>query len=143
MSKFDVNIHCGCDNSVLPLIDVVNSVRTHDMGEDSTGTPLYKRQSDIYLLFHQEKLLERLGVDTLRDWFSSLTSQSSAIDYSQFSDDQLLKFVKSRHLQSPTELLSWSTYLNDMASGLRKSFDDYVANLTAHQNATDNTPKAE
>lgn len=123
------NIYAGCDNAVLVKQDPIDSVRIVEFGDDSTGTPCFKRQSDVYLLFHQEKLIERLGVETLRSWIDNLNAQSSSIDYSKFTDDQLLKFVKSRYIQSPSELQNWSQYLMDQHSNLRESFDEYLHTL--------------
>jgi hypothetical protein len=50
-------------------------------------------------------------------------NQSSQMD--QMSDDQILDTIKSRHLQSPSELLAWSEYLIDQA----KSIEDEASRI--------------
>ena len=125
------NIFAGADNMVLVKQDPVNAIRVTDLGDDSNGERLFKRESDIYLLFHQEKLMERMGVESIRTWLDKLNAQSSSIDYREgrFTDEQLLKFVKSRTIQEPSDLLKWSELLNDSASNLRQAFDRYVESL--------------
>ena len=36
----------------------------------------------------------------------------------QMSDSQILDTIKSRHLQSPSELIAWSEYLMDQAKAI-------------------------
>lgn len=71
-------------------------------------------RDDIYLLFNQQRISQTLGVDNFSNWISSLTVPSDGLSElrKKCSDDDLLKFCKSRHLQSPSELLAWSEYLN-------------------------------
>ena len=66
--------------------------------------------NDIYLLFHQEKLVEDLGLDTVGRWVKSLRSEN--VGLGDFTDEQLFQFVKSRHIQSASELSQWSEYLS-------------------------------
>lgn len=74
---------------------------------------------DIYLLFHQKRL-ENLGIDTINNWLKSLTPQSDALSSlrSKCTDEELLSLVKSRHIQSQSELLAWSNYLEQNYSAL-------------------------
>lgn len=69
--------------------------------------------SDIYLLFNQERL-SHLGKDTVDSWLESIRLNSNSA-YNQIkqniSDDDLISLVKSKYIQSPSELMAWSNYL--------------------------------
>lgn len=70
-----------------------------------------------------------MSLKSLTDYFESLSvkePQFSALR-SKLGDEQLISFVKSRFIQSPSELLmSWSQYL-------MSSSDEAVAALAAAQ----------
>lgn len=68
--------------------------------------------SDITMLFNQQRL-DRCSKDTLIQYFDSLARTSSDFSAlrSKLTDDQLMSIVKSRYLQSPSELLAYSEAL--------------------------------
>ena len=78
--------------------------------------------SDVSLLFNQKRLANTIGVDEAKAWLTSLNHESSENLGAKFSDDQLISLVKSRHVQSPSDLRSWSNFLTDQA----KSIQDFV-----------------
>lgn len=71
--------------------------------------------SDITLLFNQQRLSETLGRDGLKKFFDDMSARSPALTSlrSKISDDDLAAMCKSRYLQSASEILSWSNYLNE------------------------------
>ena len=92
--------------------------------------------NDVHLLFNQERLNKLLGADTLQSWLGSLDSNyRKAVDTSKLPDDVVLKFCKSRYIQSPSELLAWSQYLNAEAYNLVKEYNEEVANSVKEQAA--------
>lgn len=68
--------------------------------------------SDVAMLFNQQRL-DRCSKDLLLDYFDSLSRSSSALSElrSKLNDDQLISIVKSRYIQSPSELLAYSERL--------------------------------
>ena len=54
----------------------------------------------------------------------------------QMSDAQILDTIKSRHLQSPSELIAWSEYLIDQA----KSIEDEISRLALEKEPIDPPP---
>lgn len=68
--------------------------------------------SDVAMLFNQQRL-DRCSKDSLLEYFNSLSRSSSALSElrSKLNDDQLISIVKSRYLQSPSELLAYSERL--------------------------------
>lgn len=83
--------------------------------------------SDIYMLFNQQRL-DRLSRESLLSYFDSIVvSEPKFGDLrSKLGDDQLISFVKSRFIQSQSELMAWSSYL-------MSSSDAAIAELAALQ----------
>lgn len=74
-------------------------------------------RSDVSMLLHAADMAKKYGsgfvqsmIDMRRPKSSSLQSQMD-----QMTDAQILDTIKSRHLQSPSELIAWSEYLIDQA----------------------------
>lgn len=81
--------------------------------------------SDIYMLFNQQRL-DRLSRESLLSHFESMSVNEPKFGdlRAKLGDDQLISFVKSRFIQSPSELMAWSQYL-------MSSSDAVVAELAA------------
>lgn len=79
--------------------------------------------SDVYMLFNQQRL-DRMTSNALIDHFNNLSQSSPSFSQlkSKLSDEQLIKFIKMRYIQSPSELLQWSQYLNALAEGELAAF---------------------
>lgn len=76
------------------------------------GNEVVTLTSDIYMLFNQQRL-DRMSKDRLLAYFENLSVTDPRMSElrSKLSDDQLCSFVKSRFIQSPSELMAWSQYL--------------------------------
>ena len=76
------------------------------------GNEVVTLTSDIYMLFNQQRL-DRMSKDRLLAYFENLSVTDPKMSElrSKLSDDQLCSFVKSRFIQSPSELMAWSQYL--------------------------------
>lgn len=83
--------------------------------------------SDICMLFNQQRL-DRLSRESLLSHFESMSVNEPKFGdlRAKLGDDQLISFVKSRFIQSPSELMAWSQYL-------MSSSDAVVAELAAAQ----------
>ena len=68
--------------------------------------------SDITMLFNQKRL-DRMTSEALIQHFESMAVRNSSMAKlrSKLSDDQLCSIVKSRYIQTPSELLAYSNYL--------------------------------
>lgn len=91
-------------------------------------------RSDVSMLLHAADMAKKYGsgfvqsmIDIRRPKSSSLQSQMD-----QMSDAQILDTVKSRHLQSPSELIAWSEYLVDQA----KSIEDEASRIALEQQSS-------
>lgn len=96
----------------------------------------YRYRSDISMLLHAKDTANKIGVEGLRYLSESRRTKTSAIQsqLDQMDDQLLLDTVKSRHLQSPSEILAWSESLTQVAHELevrsaieaRKKYDEEV-----------------
>lgn len=80
----------------------------------------YRYRSDISLLLHAKDTANKIGIEGLRYLSESRRTKTSAIQsqFDQMDDELLLSTVKSRHLQSPSEILAWSQQLTTIAQDL-------------------------
>lgn len=91
------------------------------------GEEVVTLTSDIYMLFNQQRL-DHMSKERLVAYFESLSVNEPTLRdlRSKLSDDQLCSFVKSRFIQSPSELMAWSQYL-------MSSQDEMIAAIAAAQ----------
>lgn len=96
------------NNVVLPTITPITTLLCDEFIQSSHKLRIIT--SDITYLFNQMRL-DNIGIDNINKWLSSLTPTQSQNITKNMSDDDILAFVKSRHIQSPSELLAWSEFL--------------------------------
>lgn len=72
-------------------------------------------RSDIHLLLHQEKLAQ-LGDRVAAAYIDSMQSSSHPSVYPDgVTDEQILQTIKSKYVQSPSELSGWMDHLKELA----------------------------
>lgn len=76
--------------------------------------PAVHYRTDVYALFHMEDLT-RMELTKLSQFLEGAGKSASSLRAvrEKMSDSQLRQFIKSRYIQSPSELLRWSSWLND------------------------------
>lgn len=98
--------------------------------------------SDVFLLFNQDRLERTLGVDTLRAWLNDVRPNNSPNLSAQFSDEQLASFIKSKYVQSLSEVSDWYNYLRQNSANVRSSLERYVTQLKSKEESkTKEEPK--
>lgn len=85
--------------------------------------------TDVVMLFNQKRL-DKMTRESLIQHFESLSERSSkfASLRSKLSDDQLCSIVKSRYIQSPSELMAYSNYLV-------AAYGDELASIAPHSDS--------
>lgn len=99
------------------------------------GSDVVFLDSDVSLLFNQERLNDTLGRDGIKHFFDSLSSRSVPLTElrSKISDDDLASLCKSRYLQQPSEILAWSEYLNNNYADLLTQIRDRTSRPAPHE----------
>lgn len=79
-------------------------------------------RSDVSMLLHASDMAKKYGANFVQSMINMRRPKSSSIQsqMDQMSDAQILDTIKSRHLQSPSELIAWSEYLMDQAKDLER-----------------------
>ena len=96
--------------------------------------------SDITLIFNQQRLENKLTANELREYIQRYTPNKSVYT-AQLDDDILLSTLKSRHIQSLSEMRSWAEYCMENFDSLIKDAEE-KARLDAEAVATAETTAA-
>lgn len=115
-------------------IDPVTAFCIETVGE--AEDKYFRYRSDISMLLHAKDTAKKIGTEGLRYLSESRRTKTSAVQsqLDQMDDQLLLDTVKSRHLQSPSEILAWSESLTQVAHELevrsatetRKKYDEEI-----------------
>lgn len=109
------NVHfdatCDLRHTVLRDASVVDEFYKESI-INTDGSESVSFMDPIYILFNQQRL-NSLGTTAAQSFLDSLQPQSDSLAElrKKCSDDDLMKMVKSRHLQSPSEILAWCRYM--------------------------------
>ena len=82
--------------------------------------------SDISLIFNQQRLENKIASSELREYIQRYTPNKSVYT-AQLDDDTLLSTLKSRHIQSLSEMRSWAEYCMENYDSLIKEAEDAAA----------------
>lgn len=89
--------------------------------------------SDISLIFNQQRLENKLTATELREYIQRYTPNKSVYT-TQLDDDTLLNTLKSRHIQSLSEMRAWAEYCMENCDSLIKDAEE-KARIAAEENA--------
>ena len=95
--------------------------------EDENG--VFHLLNDISLLFNQQRIENRISPSELREMFNRYSPNKSRY-LAQLDDDTLLSTLKSKHIQSLSEIKSWTEYCLE-------NFDDLLRTQQAKENEFD------
>lgn len=97
----------------------------------------------IDVLFNQERL-KRLGFDGVENYVKSLfhdnNSQMAELR-KQCSDEDLLATIKSRHLQSPSDILAWTRYMSNNMDEFKSKVEAVKAEIAEKQKQVEQQTK--
>lgn len=79
--------------------------------------------TDISLIFNQQRLENKLTANELREYIQRYTPNKSVYT-AQLDDDTLLDTLKSRHIQSLSEMRAWAEYCMENYDSLIKEAEE-------------------
>lgn len=105
---------------------------------DDPDCPIRIR-SDVSMLLHAADMAKKYGSTFVQSMIDLRRPKSSPIQESmdKMSDAQILDTIKSRHLQSPSELISWSEYLTEQAKTVEQEAERLALEKEAAAAAAD------
>lgn len=89
--------------------------------------------TDISLIFNQQRLENKLSANELREYIQRYTPNKSVYT-AQLDDDTLLSTLKSRHIQSLSEMRAWAEYCMENYDSLIKEAEE-KARVAAEEKA--------
>ena len=89
--------------------------------------------TDISLIFNQQRLENKLTASELREYIQRYTPNRSVYT-AQLDDDTLLSTLKSRHIQSLSEMRAWAEYCMENYDSLIKEAEE-KARVAAEEKA--------
>lgn len=89
--------------------------------------------TDISLVFNQQRLENKLTANELREYIQRYTPNKSVYT-AQLDDDTLLSTLKSRHIQSLSEMRAWTEYCMENYDSLIKEANE-KARIAAEETA--------
>lgn len=118
--------------AVAPEFDCTEELRVEIDDTDETRPVRYT--SDVRLILHTKDLASRAGL-AIASKFGQGRQSASQIQQimDKMSDDDLLTTVRSRHVQSPSEIIAWSKDLSAYAERLESQAQELIEAETAKQ----------
>lgn len=120
--------------AVAPEFDSTEQLRVEIDDTDESRPVRYT--SDVRLILHTKDLASRAGIVVASKFGQSKQSTSQIQQVmDKMSDDDLLATVRSRHIQSPSEIIAWSKELSAYAENLESQAQELIDIETAKQEA--------
>lgn len=91
--------------------------------------------TDISLIFNQQRLENKLTASELREYIQRYTPNKSVYT-AQLDDETLLNTLKSRHIQSLSEMRAWTEYCMENYNSLIEEAEEN-ARITAEQSTSE------
>lgn len=90
---------------------VYNSLLTDEQKVD--GETITRHHTDVDLVLNQKRIDDSMISSIVQGWRTT-----SPTDTFKYSDEQLISSIKSRHLQSASEIQSWLNYIDSQAGNI-------------------------
>lgn len=108
----------GAAHSKVPVQDKLMQLSTV---KDKDGSIAIS--TDITLVFNQQRLENKLTASELREYIQRYTPNRSVYT-AQLDDETLLSTLKSRHIQSLSEMRAWAEYCMENYDSLIKEAEE-------------------
>lgn len=128
--EHEFNGSFDCKNTKVPVQDKLMQLSTVKCKDGSITI-----STDISLIFNQQRLENKLSASELREFIQRYTPNKSVYT-AQLDDDTLLSTLKSRHIQSLSEMRAWAEYCMENYDSLIKEAEE-KARLAAESAAAE------
>lgn len=120
--------------AVAPEFDSTEELRV-EIDETDESRPV-RYTSDVRLILHTKDLASRAGLIVASKFGQNRNSASQIQQImDKMSDDDLLSTVRSRHVQSPSEIIAWSKELTAHAEALESEAQSLIEAENVKQEA--------
>lgn len=115
----------------VPVQDKLMQLSTVE-GKDGSITV----STDVSLIFNQQRLESKITASELREYIQRYTPNKSVYT-AQLDDETLLNTLKSRHIQSLSEMRAWAEYCMENYDSLIKEAEEKARIAAEESAATD------
>lgn len=120
--------------AVAPQFDSTEELRV-EIDDTDESRPI-RYTSDVRLLLHTKDLSSRAGIAVAAKFGQSKNPGSQIQQImDKMSDEDLLATVRSRYIQSPSEIIAWSKELSAYAENLESQAQELIDAETSKQEA--------
>lgn len=120
--------------AVAPEFDCTEELRV-EIDDTDEDCPV-RYTSDVRLILHTKDLASRAGLAIVSKFGRNNRSASQIQQImDKMSDDDLLSTVRSRYVQSPSEIIAWSKELSAYAENLESQAQELIDAENAKQEA--------
>lgn len=116
--EYEFNGSFDSKNTKVPVQDKLMQLSTVKCKDGSITV-----STDISLIFNQQRLENKLSATELREFVARYTPNKSVYT-AQLDDETLLNTLKSRHIQSLSEMRSWAEYCMENYDSLIKEAEE-------------------
>jgi len=88
--------------------------------------------SDVNLLMNAERLRDQIGEESYLSLIRGIRPKKSPYD-NNYTDEQLFTAIKSRFIQSPSEILAWIESLGSAGDSIRSELDALSKSVQLNQ----------
>lgn len=120
----------------VPVQDVLMQLATVENKDGSITV-----SNDISLIFNQQRLENKLTASELREYIQRYTPNRSVYT-AQLDDETLLSTLKSRHIQSLSEMRAWAEYCMENYDSLIKEAEEKARVAAEEKAAAEQTASA-
>lgn len=130
------NTHYTIKHSIIREPSIVDEFYKEHAEPSDDKNPSVSMVDPLYILFNQERL-DNLGQMGAKAFIDGLQKRSSSLEElrKQCSDDDLMCMIKSRHLQSPAEIVAWCRYMQSNIDTFNSEVKKIVDARTAEMEA--------
>lgn len=118
-------------NTRVPVQDKLMQLSTVESKDGSITI-----STDISLIFNQQRLENKMTASELREYIQRYTPNRSVYT-AQLDDETLLNTLKSRHIQSLSEMRAWTEYCMENYDSLIKEAEEKARVAAEEQSAVE------
>lgn len=135
MSKCDIALKTTSVVTLRPIDTLI-------CRENADGSVRYV--TDVSLLFNEDRIINDIGEDNFRNLIRSMQEMPSSPYYDAgLTDEQLIETVKSRYIQSPSEVRAWVEQMVDQSEIVRSDYEALVAEVETSKQSVAESSKVE
>ena len=135
--EYIFNVSFDIASTKVPVQDKLMQLSTV-IGKDGSVTI----STDISLIFNQQRLENKLTASELREYIQRYTPNRS-VYVAQLDDETLLNTLKSRHIQSLSEMRAWTEYCMENYDSLIKEAEEKARVAAEEKAAADSSAVAD